>query len=143
MGRLNKHGVCPLKDMADFSVEFGIDKSVPRVRYTKGVCQKGLSGWTFSRIPESLLISFPGQITCKGEEEEGLETYTVKQSYMNPRAAGLMFMDTSSGIGGAWFKLPSLKIAPIASSLLHGRRPANISRTTHPRDQMSTLALYP
>ncbi|KAH3672260.1 hypothetical protein WICMUC_004355 [Wickerhamomyces mucosus] len=49
----------------------------------------------------------------------------------------------SSGIGGAALDLPILSIAGIASKLDHGLLPANISNTTHPKDQMSTLALYP
>ena len=32
---------------------------------------------------------------------EGNVTYTVKQSYIKASAAGVMFMETSSGIGGA------------------------------------------
>lgn len=33
--------------------------------------------------------------------QKAISTYTVKQSYMKARAAGVMFMETSSGIGGA------------------------------------------
>ena len=56
-----------LKNMTDFGVEFGIDESVPGIRYTEGMCQESFGSWTFSRIPESLLISGPRQITCKGK----------------------------------------------------------------------------
>ncbi len=66
--------------------------------------------------------------------------YTVKQSSMNAMASGLIFSRISSGIGGV-SPLAILYIAPTASSLLQGRRPTNISSTTQPKDQMSTLAL--
>lgn len=59
--------VCLLKDMTDFGVEFGIDESVPGIRYTEGVCQESFGSWTFSRIPKSLLIFGPRQITCRGK----------------------------------------------------------------------------
>lgn len=42
---------------------------------------------------------------------------------------------TSSGMGGG-LPLPNVYKTEIASSLLQGRRPANISNTKHPSDQL-------
>ena len=46
-------------------------------------------------------------VSMKPEDKTNL-TYIVKQSAMKATATGLMFIETSSGMGGASFRLPSL-----------------------------------
>ena len=129
-----------LENMTDLCVEFSVEEVVLRIWFAEWMTgEQSFSSRAIEWIT-NWLLSVQMSIHAKVGVTAG-STYIVKQSYMKASAAGLMFMDTSSGIGGAWLRLPSLNMAPMASSLLHGRRPANISNTTHPSDQISTLAL--
>ena len=66
---------------------------------------------SFARIADDWLA---GNVFCPfapsetRKQTEAASTYMVKQSYMKLNAAGPTTLDTSSGIGGAWFRLPNL-----------------------------------
>src|SRR5271168_3073140 len=108
-----------------------LSENLKSVSQTQNGCFK--SSAAMGRASASLVVSF----------DEMRWGYIVKHLSKKSFASGDMCSRTSSGIGGAFLSLPSLNMAPIASSVDHGRLPANISKTTHPNDHISILALYP
>jgi hypothetical protein len=86
-----------LEHMANLGIEFGVEEIVVWIFFAERVtCQQCLRSWTFGRIPAFSVST--NEATRRGTCGA---TYTVKQSYIKARAAGLIAMETSSGIGGA------------------------------------------
>lgn len=84
------------KNMADLRIELGVEEIVLGIGLAEWVLsEKSSCCWSFGCITERIVRK------RSGEEERNRDTYTVKQSYIKASAAGVMFMDTSSGMGGA------------------------------------------
>lgn len=69
-------------------------------------------------------------------QPQRIHPYIVKHLSRKSLASSCSSGRTSSGMGGG-LPLPKVYKTEIASSLDQGRRPANISRTKQPRDQLN------
>ena len=87
---------------SNLGIKFCVEEVVMRIREAEGGSKESFCSWAFGRIAGVPLV------TILRTPQSADATYIVKQSYMKLRACGVMFLLTSSGIGGAWFKLPSL-----------------------------------
>ncbi len=88
---------------ANLGIEFSVEEVVIRITSTERMSEERRRRRTVGRITEVYLSVNESSTGCLTNK-----THIVKQSYMKPTASGLMVPETSSGIGGASFRLPSL-----------------------------------
>lgn len=93
-----------LENLPNLRIELGIEEIEIWIELTEWMLrQKSLCGRSFRWITVTISVLYPTLSNTHGKK-----THMVKQSYMNATASGLIATDTSSGIGGARLRLPSL-----------------------------------
>lgn len=91
-----------LENRSNLSVQLRVQEVKVRVRKAKRSSEQGIGCRSICRISMAAcqyMSTPPARV---------IEAHILKQSSINDSPAGLMVLETSSGIGGAWLRLPSL-----------------------------------